>query len=88
MFEKKIAIYFQTLIGQPREKISFNYSTKNAVNIVLQASQIDIASCLVDYLEDKYIILKKNTIQNINIGRIEEVPVRYVLGTLLNYGIN
>ena len=37
LFEKKIAIYFQILIGQPREKISFNYSTKNAVNIVLQA---------------------------------------------------
>ena len=38
LFEKKIAIYFQTLISQPREKISFNYSTKNAFNIVLQAS--------------------------------------------------
>lgn len=33
-------------------------------------------------------LTKKNTIQNINIGRIEEVSVRYVLGTLSNYGIN
>lgn len=33
-------------------------------------------------------LTKKNTIQNINIGRIEEVSVRYVLVTLSNYGIN
>ena len=39
-FEKNfLNNYFKNnLIDQLREKISFNYSTKNAVNIVLQAA--------------------------------------------------
>lgn len=61
MFEKKVGEYFQSLIDQPRQKITFRFSNKNPETMLLESACIDLASCLLDYLEDKYIVLNDSS---------------------------
>ena len=61
LFEKKVGKYFQSLIEQPRKQITFLVSDKNPIKIELQIARIDLASCLLDYLEDKFIVLNDST---------------------------
>ena len=63
LFEKKVGKYFQGLIEKPREKITFLVSKKNPQKILWQSARIDLAACLLDYLEDKYIVLNDSTDQ-------------------------
>ena len=61
LFEKKVGKYFQSLIEQPRQKITFLISNKNPQNILMQSARIDLADCLLDYLENKFIVLNDST---------------------------
>ena len=61
LFEKKVGKYFQSLIEQPRKQITFLVSDKNPIKIELQSARIDLASCLLDYLKDKFIVLNDST---------------------------
>ena len=61
LFEKKIGKYFQNLIEQPKLNITFHFASKDPEKIILQSMRIDFAACLLDYLEDKYIVLNDST---------------------------
>ena len=61
LFEKKVGTHFQSIIDRPREKITFLSSSKDPDNILLKIAHIDLAGCLLNYLEDKFIILDDST---------------------------
>lgn len=61
LFEKKIVNYFQKIIKKEKRKIIFNFSNKDSDKMILQSARIDFSACLLEYLEDKYIVLKDST---------------------------
>ncbi len=62
LFEKKIGKYYQALIARNKREI-FLISGKDPKNIILTTARLDFSMTLLDYLEDKYIVLKDSTDQ-------------------------
>lgn len=56
LFEKEMDRYFKNILSKPKRSISLQSSSKNPEGIVVQSARLDFASCILDYLEDKFII--------------------------------
>ncbi|MDR0615139.1 MAG: hypothetical protein LBF82_04200, partial [Lactobacillales bacterium] len=63
LFHKKIYSYFSTIPTDSTRQITFQYYAKDPAKVILQLTRLNFASCILDYLEDKYIIFMPQAIE-------------------------